>query len=166
MKNYHNLFKFALLFLVLLLFWVILASRIDSSTVFIGIIISITLVFYNRNAIFDANKKISLSPKHFFTFLHYLLRLFVDILKANIDVALIVLNPKLPINPSVITIRTSLKSDALKVLFSNSITLTPGTLTLVNDDNKIVVHCLTEEAKQGVINWDMEKIIAKFEEDK
>jgi multicomponent Na+:H+ antiporter subunit E len=160
-----NFVKLLLLFIFLLMFWFLLAIKWELQTLAIGSVICLVIVIYNKSTFLSNDDRLMFSVKKFFYFLHYIARLFVDIVKANIDVALIVLSPKLPISPSVVSVPCTLKKDVSKTIFCNSITLTPGTLTLMIQGQNILVHCLTEEAKQGVVNWDMESIIAKLEEE-
>jgi len=82
----------------------------------------------------------------FFVFVYFCV-LFWEIIKANIDVALRVLNPALPIKPGIVEIKTSLKSDAAKVALANSITLTPGTLTLDIIGDKLFIHWINVTAE-------------------
>lgn len=85
------------------------------------------------------------------------------IVKANIDVAKRVLNPKLPISPCMVRIKATQKTDLTRVIFANSITLTPGTVSvdLVGDD--ILVHALTQEAAQDVQSGDMDQRVTHLE---
>ena len=69
-----------------------------------------------------------------------------EIFKANVDVARRILNPRLPIDPRIIRVKTSQQSDVAKVAYANSITLTPGTVSLRVEGDEIEVHALTAEA--------------------
>ena len=95
----------------------------------------------------------------------YIIKLIKEILISNFNVAKIVLSPKLIISPKIVVINTKVKSDFYKTIFANSITLTPGTLTISMDKNTITVHCLKDEFAMGLIDSDFEKIILKVEED-
>lgn len=156
--------RYLLFFVLMLLFWIVLASKTDWQTLFIGAIISSIVVYYNRDIISKNSRRFKVRFKHILNFVVFLPILLLEIIKANISVALIVLNPKLPINPCVTTIKTNIKSDILKVILSNCITLTPGTLTLQNNNDEILVHCLTNDAKEGLKGWKIHEIISKFEE--
>jgi len=74
---------------------------------------------------------------------------------ANLDMAYRVLSPKLPIDPGFVKVPTSLKSDFGKLVLANSITLTPGTLSLDVQDDHVLVHCVnvsddTEQMQQSI----------------
>ena len=64
----------------------------------------------------------------------------VELIRANFDMARRVLSPSLPINPAVVEVRTRLRSPLGKLLLANSITLTPGTLSIDVRDDRILVH--------------------------
>lgn len=82
--------------------------------------------------------------------------LLKEIVKSNLDVARIVLTPSLPISPTLVEIEAQPTSEFGRVLLGNSITLTPGTVTLDIYDDRLLVHALTEQGaatlKEGVMN--------------
>ncbi len=79
------------------------------------------------------------------------------IIKANIDVAKRILNPRLPIAPRIVRVTGTQKTDLCRVIFANSITLTPGTVSLELDEEDIVVHALTKEAADDVQSGNMDR---------
>jgi len=85
------------------------------------------------------------------------------IVKANIDVAKRVLNPSLPIDPCVVRVTGTQKTDLCRVIYANSITLTPGTVSLELDGEEIVVHALTQEAADDVMTGDMDRRVTGLE---
>jgi len=85
------------------------------------------------------------------------------IVKANIDVAKRVLSPGLPISPRVVRVVATQKTDLCRVIYANSITLTPGTVSLVLDGEEIVVHALTKEAADDVESGDMDRRVTGLE---
>ena len=85
------------------------------------------------------------------------------IFKANIDVAKRILNPGLPIAPRIVRVTGTQKTDLCRVIFANSITLTPGTVSLDLDEEDIVVHALTEEAADDVQSGDMDRRVTALE---
>lgn len=70
----------------------------------------------------------------------FLLILFKEMIVANLDVAYRVLHPRMPIRPGIIEVKPGLKSDMGKLLLSNSITLTPGTLSMDWDGESLFIH--------------------------
>lgn len=87
----------------------------------------------------------------------YLPWLFWEIAKANVDVARLVLHPRLPISPRLIEVRASQRHDLGRVIYANSITLTPGTVTIDTEGDSITVHALTKEAADGVLSGEMDR---------
>ena len=78
-------------------------------------------------------------------FLLYFPWLLWEIIKANIDVAKRVLSPSLPIDPAMLPVKASQKTDLGKVIYANSITLTPGTVTIAIDGDTFMVHAIARE---------------------
>ena len=85
------------------------------------------------------------------------------IIKANIDVAKRILSPRLPIAPRIVRVTGTQKNDLCRVIFANSITLTPGTVSLDLDEEEIVVHALTKEAADDVQSGDMDRRVTALE---
>ena len=93
----------------------------------------------------------------------YLPWLLVEIVKANLDVAGIVLSKEMPISPRLIRVKASQKSVLGQVIYANSITLTPGTISLDLRDGEILVHALTKESAEGVLTGEMDERVTKME---
>lgn len=93
----------------------------------------------------------------------YLPWLLWAIAKANIDIAKRILLPQMPIDPHVVRVEATQKSDLCRVIFANSITLTPGTVSLDLDGEDIVVHALTREAADDVQSGDMNRRVTALE---
>lgn len=94
----------------------------------------------------------------------YWLWLLKEVVKSNIEVAKIVLNPRLPISPTVISVDASGLTGISQVLLANSITLTPGTLSIDIDRGIIEVHCLTQEGARDLKGGEMQRRAAKVAE--
>jgi multicomponent Na+:H+ antiporter subunit E len=91
--------------------------------------------------------------------------LFVEIAKSAWDVARIVVNPRLPISPRLIRARASQRTAVGIATYANSITLTPGTITVEvhRRDHEFLVHALTAESAAGVAEGGMERRVTAFE---
>jgi multicomponent Na+:H+ antiporter subunit E len=81
-----------------------------------------------------------LDPRRWFFFAVYLPYFLVWCVQANLDVALRVIHPDVPIKPGIVKVRTTLTTDMAKTFLANSITLTPGTLTVDIDGQDFYVH--------------------------
>lgn len=89
--------------------------------------------------------------------------LFWEIIKANIDVAKRIINPRMPISPTLITLKTSQATDFGQVIYANSITLTPGTVALRIDKDTIEVHALSEELADDLAKGTMDRMTTWLE---
>jgi len=93
----------------------------------------------------------------------YLPYIIWEIVKANIDVAKVIVSPSLPISPRVFRAKTSQKTSIAQVIYANSITLTPGTITLDLRDGEVMVHALTNDTAEGILEGSMDARCAKLE---
>ncbi|MEW9093827.1 MAG: Na+/H+ antiporter subunit E [Clostridiaceae bacterium] len=152
----------------LFIFWIILSESITLERLSIGLIISYLVFrfneYLNRELMEKNSKKVSFNVKKITIFLKYLSTLILEIFKSNIHVAKIVLSPKMNISPNICTVDTKIQSNLLKTVLANSITLTPGTLTLIMDDDKLIIHCLQEENIKDLEESSFENILLKAEE--
>lgn len=89
--------------------------------------------------------------------------LFWEIIKSNIDVARRVLSPSMPISPRVFNVTSSQKTAVGRTIYANSITLTPGTVTIDVRGNELEVHSLTEASADGVMSGAMDARVTRFE---
>ncbi len=88
-----------------------------------------------------------------------------EIVKSSWDVAKIVLSPNLPIQPSLVRIRSKGKMDISQTILGNSITLSPGTVTLDVHEGELLVHCLTEKGAEDLLTGEVNQRVANLERD-
>ena len=88
-----------------------------------------------------------------------------EIVRSSIDVTRIVLSPRLPISPTVVEFDSQSKHPVDRATLGNSITLTPGTLTLRIDDRHFVVHALTEAGAQDILDGEMDRRVDALRDD-
>ncbi|MCW8930960.1 MAG: Na+/H+ antiporter subunit E [Gammaproteobacteria bacterium] len=150
----------AVLFVTLLLFWLMLNGTMAVDSIIIGILISfsITLLFCSGLSFFTEFRA---TPQAFITGLFYYAYFFIELVKSNIKLGAIVLSPSLPIKPGIVKVRTKLKSKMGRLMLANSITLTPGTLTVELDGEWLYVHCVTVGSTD--IKEATAQIVAGFE---
>lgn len=84
-----------------------------------------------------------------------------EIVKANIDVAKVILSPKLPISPVMFKTKANQKRELGQVIYANSITLTPGTVTVNLEDGILEVHALTIQGAKDVLNGEMDRRVCQ-----
>lgn len=138
-KKNNRLKNFIYLFTFLIAIWLALTTTFQWQELSVGIFISLVLaLFLNKNYL-----KLGLPPvsiKRIIFFILYIFVLFIEIIKANFDVAYRIIHPKMPIKPGIIIIKTELKQDIAKMILANSITLTPGTFTLDIKGDELLIH--------------------------
>ncbi|SKC88926.1 Na+/H+ antiporter subunit E [Maledivibacter halophilus] len=162
MKLKEVFFKVLVLYLII---WTILAEKVDYQVIIIGIFIAFLISMYNYKIKYrDYKGNCFLKFRNLKLFVNYLFLLIKEIIIANIQLAIIVLSRKIVISPNIIKFNTKLKSDFLKMILANSITLTPGTLTIEIDDDEFTVHCITKDQASDVIDSKFEKLLLKIEE--
>lgn len=89
--------------------------------------------------------------------------LLVEIVKANIDVAKRIVDPKLPISPTMLRVKASQKTEVGRVIYANSITLTPGTVSVELEGDMIEVHSLTVEGAEALLEGEMDRRVTAME---
>ncbi|MGC9314308.1 MAG: Na+/H+ antiporter subunit E [bacterium] len=101
------------------------------------------------------------TPKAFVYSIAYLFVFMWELVKSNMDVAWIIIHPKLPIKPGIVKVKTNLKTEMGRLALANSITLTPGTLTVETKGEYFYVHWIDVSAKN--IEESTEMIVERFE---
>ena len=96
--------------------------------------------------------------------LTYWVWLAKEVIKSSLDVARIVIDPKLPISPQVVTIKASCTHPVDQAILANSITLTPGTLALDVHNGEIKVHTLTQAGADDLLSGEMDRRVAALRE--
>jgi multicomponent Na+:H+ antiporter subunit E len=86
-----------------------------------------------------------------------------QIVLSGLSVSRIILSPSLPISPALIRVRASQKTAAGLVTYANSITLTPGTVSVDIEDDVILVHAITEDGARDVASGGMDRMVTRFE---
>lgn len=89
--------------------------------------------------------------------------LIKEIVIANVDVGKAILGMTDNVRPSVFKIKASQKTDLGKTIYANSITLTPGTVTIALDDDEMTIHALTDEAAKGLATGEMDRRVTEVE---
>lgn len=153
-----RLFVFVFSFLV----WVALTSISDPQEVVAGIIVAIIVSFVAGKFLITSEKSEHI-VKRIISTIKYLFKFVWEMAKANFHVAYIVIHPNLPIKPGIVKIRTKLTKDSAITVLTNSITLTPGTLTIdVNPEtHDLYIHWIDVKSKD--VEKNTKTIGGKFE---
>lgn len=144
-----------------LLTWPFVDGGVDVQVIIAGVIASV-IVAVLFHEVLPEEHHIFLSPIRLFWLIVYVPVFFYYILIANLDVVYRALHPKMPIKPGIVKVKTRLKTESGIAALANSITLTPGTLTVdVTDDGFLYVHWINVRAED--IKGATELIAGKFE---
>ena len=149
------------LFVLMLLIWLLLSGIYTGLLLGLGVLSCLVVVAVcRRMKIVDPEGH----PIHLvFGLLRYMPWFLWEVTKANIDVARRILHPRLPIAPRVIRVESSQKTHLGQVIYANSITLTPGTVSVETDEGTIDVHALTIESAEDVRSGDMDGRVTDME---
>lgn len=150
----------AVLFVTLLLFWIMLMGRLTADTLAVGTLASLTIALLFRNGL-SFFTELRVTPRALLAGVLYYAYFFRELVKSNLKLTAIVLSPDLPIRPGIVKVRTRLKSRMGRLMLANSITLTPGTLTVELVDEWIYVHWVRVESAD--IDAATAEIVAGFE---
>lgn len=147
-------------FLVMISFWFIFSGVFTPLIVILAIVSGLIVTFLS-NDLFFPDKKVNL--KLIIKIFMYVPWLFWQIVLANIQVLKILLRKDLDIDPSMIEFDPKVESDIGLVIFANSITLTPGTVTIFADKNRFFVHTLDPIFADGLDGGEMQSRILEIE---
>lgn len=161
MKRGEKGFGMLVTFGIMFLFWILLSGMLDAFHLISGIL-SCAIVTLLSHDLLVKSKSDKMLLK-FFRLLLYVPWELWQIVLANIDVAYRVLHPKMPIDPLIIDFETSLRGDFALVTLANSITLTPGTITILVEPErgKFWVHAIAKEPADALlVDQTMQKKVA------
>lgn len=150
--------------LLFFLVWIIFNGRLTMEIAFFGIAVAGAVFgFVCRFMEYSLKKELRfyrLMP----AFAQYLYYLIKEIVFSNITVSRMILTRKEEMEPVIVHVHTSLKSEIARVILANSITLTPGTITVSLTDDKLLVHCLDKSLSEGMEDSIFVRLLQKMEE--
>ena len=155
------------LFVMLVLVWVLLVWPPGVQDIVAGVVVALFVAWLLRDPPLSGHR-VWIQPMRYLWFFAYLGVLTYYVIKANFDVAYRVLHPAMPIRPGIVKVKTELKTAPAITALANSITLTPGTLTVnASSDGILYVHWInvttmdTEEASECIVRrfeWFLKRI--------
>ncbi len=149
------------IFILLFVVWILFVWPPEMQDVVAGLLAALVVTLVMRR-VTECEFRLWLNPVRYFWLVIYLVVLAYYIIKANFDVAYRVLHPAMPIHPGIVKVKTSLTSLAAITVLSNSITLTPGTLTVNALENGVLyVHWIN--VKSTDIDEATKQIVSHFE---
>lgn len=154
----HSLNAFFITFAM----WLLLVGSLNQQELLAALFVSglLAIVSFGHRPILAGIRWTPTAP---ISFIRYLGVFFVALVKANIDMARRVVAPEIPISPSLVRVRTDLKSDLGRLALANSITLTPGTLTVDLEGDEFIVHWIDQPASDDIAETTR-VIAARFEQ--
>lgn len=148
-------------FAVLFAFWLLLSGHYTAFLVTAGAVSAAAVVFFGRRM--EVVDREGLPLDLWAAIFLYWPWLVKEIVKSAWIVTKIVLSPRLEVTPTVVRFRPSQRTPAGLVTHANSITLTPGTLTIEATAEEFVVHGVIRETAEGAVDSEMDRRIARLE---
>jgi len=151
------------MYLLFLAAWIVFNGNVTLEILIFGVVIAaVMLLFMCKFMDYSLKKELNVYKKSIW-FLAYIVLLLREIIKANLAIIPRILTVEEEMDPIIVKFRTSLKSDFTKMLLANSITLTPGTITVALEDDEYTIHCLDTSLAEGLENSAFEKALKKLE---
>lgn len=146
---------------VLFVFWLLLSGYFEPFLMGAGAASAIAVVWFaHRMEVIDHEGH----PIHLgWSALTYWPWLFKEIAKSAWGVSKIIVNPRLPVSPQLVRVKTTQRTTVGLVTYANSITLTPGTISVEVADGAILVHALTGEGAASLMEGEMDRRVTRFE---
>jgi multicomponent Na+:H+ antiporter subunit E len=152
--------KYITLFILSLIFWLLLTFSLTLPNIIVGTIAALlTALLFGRYFLDGVHK--FLHPQRYFWLIIYLFVFIWECIKANFDVAYRVLHPAMPIKPGIVKVKTQLKSGFARTILANSVTMTPGTITVDLVGDYLYIHWIYIQSDDPDIYTRI--IISKFE---
>ncbi len=151
------------MFWFLLVLWLILNGRLSVEVIALGILISAAICFFAAKYMDYSFKMEARILMRVPGFIRYCFLLLFEIIKANLDVMRLILSPRLEPEPQLIRVHIPLKTGLGRVILANSITLTPGTITVSLKDDVYTIHCLDRELGEGIEDSSFVRRLTRLE---
>lgn len=145
----------------LFLFWLLLSGHYTAFLIGLGVLSALGCAYIaQRMDIVD----IEGHPVHLVTgAVTFIPWLIWEILKSACSVSMLILRPGLPISPTMVTVKASQKTPLGINVYGNSITLTPGTITVGVRGDELTVHAITREGAKDLASGEMDRRVTQFE---
>ena len=152
--------KAVLLFILLVGIWLLLTLNVTPPNIAVGVVSAFVVTIFFAKYSLKADKKLLHIHRYFWAVIYGFIFLW-ECIKANIDVMYRVVHPRMPVKPGIVKVKSTLKTDIAKVFLANSITMTPGTITVDIIDDYFYVHWIYVHSKDPAIYT--QKIMGRFE---
>ena len=149
--------------LLFFLVWIIFNGAITTEICIFGVVVAFLMFGFVCKFMDYSWRKEKLLIQRSGYFLLYLGNLLIEIVRANVSVCHFVLSDRDEIHPVMVSFHTTLKSGLARVILTNSITLTPGTITVSLQGDEVIVHCLDRSLAEGMENSSFVKMLEPME---
>lgn len=143
--------------------WIILSGVFEPIILVFGVFSSLAVVFVSRRMDVVDNEGQPVGQLRLTSLPGFLLWLLRQVVRASLEVTRRILDPRLPISPVVVSFRPSQRDEVSRAILANSITLTPGTISIDVQEDSITVHALTAEAAELLLKGEMDRRVARLE---
>ena len=147
---------------LLFLLWIILNGRITLELVLVGAAVTAAVYFLAWKALGYSLEKDRQLLRSLFIIIVYMLNLVLEIIKASLSVIAVIWSGTKKPEPVLVEFHSGLKVEMQNVILANSITLTPGTYTVIQEGDYFLVHCLREEMGQGMTESSFVKLLRRM----
>ncbi|MBE0680019.1 MAG: Na+/H+ antiporter subunit E [Bacteroidales bacterium] len=153
--------RYVTVFILSMIFWLLITFKFTVPNIAAGAVASaITAAIFGRHYFHNVYK--FLQPRRWLWFVVYLTTFIWACIKANFDVAYRVLHPAMPIKPGIVKVKTTLRSEFARTLLANSITMTPGTITVDMIGDEMYIHWIYIRSEDPALYTRM--VTGRFEE--
>ncbi|NLO85214.1 MAG: Na+/H+ antiporter subunit E [Clostridiales bacterium] len=153
------------MFFVFFLLWVIFNSRLTLEIAIFGIVFSGALYAFCCAFLDYSPKKDLAAVKRIPKMFRYVGLLLSEIVKSNVALIQIVLNRKIEVKPQLVKFTTPVTGPVAQNILADSITLTPGTITVLSEGNELTVHCLDERFMDGIDDTPFQQMLLTMQEE-
>lgn len=151
------------MFLLFFFVWIIFNGKITTEIVAIGAVVSAFVFWFICKFMGHSLRKEKDFYKKFISFGSYVYLIIKEIINANMTLFHMILTEKEKMVPVLVTFHTDLKTETARVILANSITLTPGTITVSIKEDELVVHCLDKSLAEGLKDSVFEQKLKRME---
>jgi multicomponent Na+:H+ antiporter subunit E len=152
--------RYIFAFIILLGFWLLFTFNLETQNLIVGAVAALlTVLVFAKHFVKPVWKM--LQPQRYFWFVLYMIVFIWECIKANFDVAYRVLHPAMPIKPGIVKVKLSLKTNIARTILANSITMTPGTISVDLIDDTLYIHWIYVSSTDPEIY--SKKVAGRFE---
>ncbi|MCD7751818.1 MAG: Na+/H+ antiporter subunit E [Lachnospiraceae bacterium] len=153
------------MYILFFFIWILFNGQITLEIVLFGLVIAAVIYWFICKYMDYSVRKDILIAKQLLRIVEYLAVLLWEVIKANIVLLGIILNFYQKPEPVLVTFHASLKTQTARAVLANSITLTPGTITVNLEDDEFTVHCLDKSMAQGLDSSVFVRLLEKMEKE-